>query len=288
MHFPKKICNILLTCLFALSLSAQDDSLDLAMKHPGPVSELKISIGYTSNVLSAGRDFEVPQYGIFPSVRYYHKSGFTAGISGSWLEKADPQYSITNLSAGYTAMLNDTWMLDLTYTHSIYNPDSNALLTNSIAGSVLYSIKWFNAGIDYSYLFGSDESGHQLGLSTGGFFHKNTKGIISGISIAPAITGVMGTSNMTVYNLPLRQYKLGTGETWQRLLERTRNRRNNTEGTENAFGWLNTELSLPVSISTGRFSLLVSCTYSIPRQFEGETEKPEAKGFFSSVLTFTL
>lgn len=292
MLISKKNLIILITSFFPLSLFAQEDTFDLKAAldflDPEPVSELKIGIGYMSNTLSAGRDFGIPQYGIFPSIHYYHKSGLTAGISGVWLEKADPKYSITNLSAGYSAILNDEWLLDFTYTHSIYNPDSNAVLANAISGSTLYAKNWFNAGLDYSYLFGTDEVGHQLVLSIGGFIHKSTKGIISGISIAPTITGVMGTTNMTVYNLPLRQYQLGTGESWQQFRERVRNRRNSRDDSGNSFGWLNTEISLPVSFKAGKFSLTVSYTYSTPRQFEGETEEPEAKGFFSSVLTFTL
>jgi hypothetical protein len=41
-----------------------------------PQSELVVRVGFDSRVLVAGRDWDIEQYAIMPSMMYFHKSGF--------------------------------------------------------------------------------------------------------------------------------------------------------------------------------------------------------------------
>ena len=89
--------SLLLDELDSLSIFALLDSI---LNSDYRQSQLALRIGFTSDVVNAGRDLGANQQGLTPGVSYYHKSGLFASAIGYWNSQFDPKYNLTVLSAG--------------------------------------------------------------------------------------------------------------------------------------------------------------------------------------------
>ena len=141
-------------------------------------SQITLRLSYSSDVSSAGRDFNINQNGFTPTISYYHKSGAFAEVGGNVYSDLDPSYSFTTLTGGYSGFLGEKWSYLISYDHFFYNessPVQNDLtddslifeitdfndLTNSINLSGYYEWKPFTFGLDYSFLFG-ESTAHRI------------------------------------------------------------------------------------------------------------------------------
>ncbi|MEM7549744.1 MAG: hypothetical protein AAF363_08720 [Bacteroidota bacterium] len=136
-------------------------------------SQLTLRLSYSTDVSSAGRDFNINQNGFIPTISYYHKSGVFAEVSGNIYSDLEPSYSFTTVTTGYSGFIGEKWSYLISYDHFFYNESSSESvvpridslsfevpefndLTNSINLSTYYEWKPFTLGIDYSFLFGSN------------------------------------------------------------------------------------------------------------------------------------
>lgn len=266
------------------------------MKQPVPASTdsaysfLKVGVGYVSNVLVAGRNYGVKQYGLIPTVEYNHKSGWYAGYSGSVLSKNQPAYAASALYTGFANGIGNNWWYDLAYSHTFFSSDSNNIINNSISGLLSYTKNWFLASVKYSFLFG-EETAHEVIANIGGYWQKENMGFTDVIAFSPAIATVFGTTNVPFQKLTVAQYKLGTGESWQqfkaRVAARRTNRRNSGTYT-NEFGLMNVDITIPVSIAVKNLRCMLSYNYAIPVKLPSEETKPAAQGYFSLGVVYLI
>lgn len=177
-------------------------TLDLA-----PRSELNIRAGFTTNVTSAGRDYEINQSGISPGISYYHKSGFYGDLAGYWNSGTDPRYNPTVLSAGYLGTFNNPkWSYSLDAERWFYNPkdSSDNPLTYSIGGSISYDFKWGFTSVDYSFLFG-EETANRIIPNITGSIDLGKWWIFQNIKLYPSVSVMIGNSDITQLRITNRQ-----------------------------------------------------------------------------------
>jgi hypothetical protein len=164
-------------------------------------SELNIRLGYTSNVLNAGRNYGINQHGLSPGVSFYHKSGFYSDIAGFWNSDYEPSYNLTMATIGYMGTIKNTFTYTGSYERWIYNisEDESEFITlrNSAGASFGADFKWIFGNIDYSFLFG-DETAHRVIGSVAGRIRWRNVLFLDAITIYPTISALFGNETVTI------------------------------------------------------------------------------------------
>ncbi|WP_436516702.1 hypothetical protein [Ekhidna sp. To15] len=310
-----------------------------------PASELNIRLGFTTNVTSAGRDYNISQSGISPGISYYHKSGFYTDLAGYWNSGVDPNYNPTVLSIGYLGNFkNPKWSYSVDAEKWFYNPkdSSDNPLTSSLGASISYDFKWGFGSVDYSFLFG-EEAANRIITNLSGNINLGKWWIFKSINLYPTANMMIGNSDITQLRITNQQVSEQTANKIKRLesfanltdkqkallgiliwrafennsiSQQTRNQllfdlRNSSnlspqdrlalqtianegysiaeEVNSNAFGVLNYAFTLPLSLSTNRFYILLSYTYSIPVQLPGEELIAiDPIGYFGASISYRI
>ena len=172
-----------------------------------PASELNIRAGFTTNVTSAGRDYDLSQNGFSPGISYYHKSGMYGDLAGYWNSGMKPNYNPTVLSAGYLGTFkNPKWSYSVDAERWFYNPkdSSENPLTYSAGGSLSYDFKVGYASVDYSFLFG-EETANRIITNLTGTINLGKWWIFKTISLYPTINMMAGNSDITQLRITNRQ-----------------------------------------------------------------------------------
>jgi hypothetical protein len=172
-----------------------------------PKSELNIRAGFTTNVTSAGRDYDLSQSGVSPGISYYHKSGFYSDLAGYWNSGVEPNYNPTVLSMGYLGSFkNPKWNYSIDAERWFYNPrdSSDNPLTYSAGGSLSYDFKWGFASIDYSFLFG-EETANRIIPNITGSINLGKWWIFKSIKLYPSVSMMIGDSDITQLRISNRQ-----------------------------------------------------------------------------------
>lgn len=172
-----------------------------------PASELNIRVGFTTNVTSAGRDYDLSQSGFSPGISYYHKSGMYGDLAGYWNSGVEPNYNPTVLSGGYLGTFkNPKWSYSVDAERWFYNPkdSSENPLTYSAGGSLSYDFKVGYASVDYSFLFG-EETSNRIITNLTGTINLGKWWIFKTISLYPTINMMAGNSDITQLRITNRQ-----------------------------------------------------------------------------------
>ncbi len=195
-----------------------------------PSSELNIRFGFTTNVTSAGRDYDISQSGFSPAISYYHKSGFYADLAGYINNGIEPSYNPTVLSLGYLdAFKNPKWSYSLDAERWFYNPkdSSNNSLFYSMGGSLSYDFTFGFASVDYSFLFG-EETANRIITNLSGKISLNKWWIFEDIKLYPSFGMMIGDSDITLLRITERQVgqqnadRLSSLESFEDLTENQR------------------------------------------------------------------
>ena len=284
-------------------------------------SEFNFRLAYNSNILSAGRNYDLDQQSVSPGIAYYDKTGLWADISGYWNNNTDPNYSLTILSGGYLDQFSSNWSYGVTYERWLLNGDA-ITFENTLGVSSTYQLGPISFSGDYSFLFGNGTANRIIGTLSGNLRFKKWW-IFDRVRINPSANIILGngvvttfspSTNETANNLLLlsqlteedltetlailvrseritgtearriRNGLLGlTDEQYEALLEAAF-----IEENEDVFGLLNYSFSLPVSFYAKRFFVLLAYTYSIPVQLPGETIEFDPIGYFSVAFNYRL
>ncbi|MEO9869534.1 TorF family putative porin [Ekhidna sp.] len=172
-----------------------------------PTSELNVRIGFTSNVTSSGRDYNLNQTGISPGISYYHKSGIYSDVAGYWNSGADPNYNPTVLSVGYLGTFkNPKWSYSVDGERWFYNPtdSSENPLKHSFGTSISYDFKIGFASIDYSFLFG-ETTANRIITNLSGSIDLGKWWVFKSISLFPSVSTIVGNSDITQLRISNRQ-----------------------------------------------------------------------------------
>jgi hypothetical protein len=290
------------------------------------VSALSFRAGYISRIVTAGRTYGFSQYGMVPSVRYYHHTGIQAGITGYWSSEFDPNYYLTNLSGGYMRTVGKHWSFIASHDFYFYNDTLNSHAFNkSVQASALYHTRFSDAGIEYGFLYG-DENAHRLTATANGRIKLRTNGFINAIVLMPGASLQWGNANIYY----LRQPRSAAAELYQvvkenkfprltlrnyatlvyllemnrlnaaRMLLESRGYTNEQMRVmrdayyngqikeDNVFGFMNYVLSIPVMMSHNHWTFTLNYTYNIPVSLPGEKFEYDANGYFSASMGYLV
>jgi len=245
-------------------------------------SSLVFRLGYTSQVQTAGRTFDVYQYGLSPGITYYHKSGFYGEITGYWNSDMAPKYNLTVLTAGYMgglgSYLNVAASYDYLWYHEGDEPEFTSSFDHSLTSSLFLDINHFIGGVDYMFLFG-EEQAHRITPYLGGQIDWYDAGFLDRIGLFPSASLTLGNANIVNYRFrysdsPFRCLR------WPGLCL--------IEESRNEFGLMNYQLALPVSFSVDNFTLMLQYSHNFPVPLPGETVNLDNFGFFSAYLLYSI
>jgi len=282
-------------------ISLIQDILDQDYLH----SQLTLRLGYTSDILNAGRNFGVSQFGLSAGVSYYHKSGVFADISGYYNSDLQPKYNTTVISAGYMGSIGKQWSYILSYDHFFYRQQTNTdfpieyPLTNSANGSMYIQLKKWSLGFDYSFLFGS-ETAHRIRNNISYSFSLGKLKKIDRIAFTPNLSLLLGNANITttVFNRETAKAKaqelidqIGRANFLYLFYnERERLKELLSEiKTTNSFGVMNYSLYLPLSVTIKQTTFLVSYSLNFPVALPGEEGvDTSVNGYLSASILFNF
>jgi hypothetical protein len=253
-------------------------------------SFVQIGVSFSSRALSSGRDFGVKQYIISPSINYNHKSGFYTSVTGNILSDASPAYNLTTIGLGYENSINKKWNYAIAYSRNIFNPDTVGLIKNNINTSLRFGVKYFNASLQYSYLFGNERA-HRITTGANADFYKTCSRIIDNISFIPGVLVTFGTANIPFNTFSSSQFQKGTGVSWQQWkIQRLRSRLGtSTTSKEQTFGLMNIDLIAPITIDIKNVQIGINYNYAIPQKLsEEDVDEINPSNYFGISLGYTI
>lgn len=234
-------------------------------------SQLAVRVGYNSNVFSVGRTLGIEQFGLSPSVSYYHKSGAYADVTGYWSKDFEPAYYLTILSAGYLHTFSKYFSVIGNYDRYIYNTsidDQYISFKNTLSVTPYFDYKFLSLRTDYSFYFGN-QTAHRIMPSLSLNAVKRKFIGIDKISFSPGFYLLLGNEKST-------EIVPDNSPEGYSLVEK------------NVFGIMNYAFTAPVYITHQDFSFFVGYTYSIPKKLSNEIIVPEKSGYISAGITYYI
>ena len=103
---------------------------------------LYASISFDEQAYFSGRNFDIDQFGLAPSLTYLSSGGTYLFASGSYYSELDPAWDLFALGAGQFWSLGSEkqWSVSASYTHSFLGEDSEGLNTHRLSSSVSYKL----------------------------------------------------------------------------------------------------------------------------------------------------
>lgn len=228
---------------------------------------LYTSISYNNNTFFSGRDSGTDQFNIIPQVSYYHSSGFNASISGIYYQEFAPAWDFTSVSVGYfnTFGKSNSFVYNVGYTKFFYSDDFDDF-TNSLDINFGIRNKKRSLGttIVASYLFGTDESYQIVSNSFANITLKRSANFA--IRIRPSINFIIANQSIT----------------FQRLV-RTQIGPRIQVFTQDVFGLLNTQISIPISLTTNAWDVELGYNVNLPKALPNETDLSSTSFFIISL-----
>ena len=274
MHL-KKIMKKILTgvCLLSLThiLIAQDsaDKFEQIEKS----SRLTYSNSYNSHLNFEGRDVFVPQYGINNTLTYQNKNGFRASLGADYWNEFSPRGIAQNtLGIGYEFAATNRLTGSFDYEHWFLNHPNDTIrnaLTNYLSTEWQADFDFIAPHASAAYIFGTEhalyfEFGIKGLLEFDDIFRENQS---DKISFAPDITLVTGTDvQFTTINTVFKTRRKTTATS-------------KTNSNE-IYGLLNTELTLPVTYAQPRWSVTAAYHYAIPHSLGASDIVSPSFGYF--------
>lgn len=275
------------------------DLIDSLISTDFRYSSLILRMGYISNIMNAGRDFGINQYGFSGGLSYYHKTGFFGDITGYWNSDMEPKYNPTIINLGYMGRIVPKWNIITTYEHYFYHVedgDEGAYypLTDALSLTTYFDIKFLSAGFDYTFLFG-EETAHRVRPQIFATIRFPNVGFIDEISLIPSASMLFGNQNI--------YYIDGNYQTLRRLYQRLGRRRFlqlyreypnlitsllPQEGIKDVFGLMNYSFSLPVNLKFGNFSLSTGYFLNIPVALPGENIDTSPNHYFNVMALYFI
>lgn len=267
-------------------------------------SSLLIRTAYTSNIMYAGRDFGISQYGFSAGLSYYHKTGLFADVTTFWNSDYEPHINPTSFSLGYMGSLTRKWGFIASYDHYLYlkndeYEDISYPLTNALNASTYFDFKYFSVGLDYSFLFG-EETAHRLRPNMYGIIRIKNLGFIDEIDIFPSVSMLLGDETLYYLDENYSQIKSVLENYGIDDFNRFRQRRPRLaqyiysnyvtydERSENVFGIMNYSVSLPIMVRIGRFTVSSGYYVNFPVALPGEDIDLSPNNYFNVGLMYTI
>ena len=181
LYLPMRLFSffILLVCWSSLSLAQNQESKELSgidelldelfvvdtLAVLQAYDELKggflyASISFDEQAYFSGRDFDIDQFGLAPSLTYLSSGGTYLFAGGSYYSALDPAWDLFALGAGqfWSLGTKKQWSVSASYTHSFLGEDSEGLNTHRLSSSVSYKLTPLQLNVAGGYIFGADPS----------------------------------------------------------------------------------------------------------------------------------
>lgn len=226
---------------------------------------LYTSFVLNSNTYFTGRDSGIDQLNFTPQISYYHPSGFNISLSGLYYEEFTPNWDFTSVYLGYFKNIGKKEFLhfSLGYSHYFFS-DGSSTFTNSLDGNI--GIKNLNRTIGVnvyaSYLFGDDTAFQLIPSIYAKVSLLKDEGFT--LKFKPQVNAIIAQQTMA--------------------LEELNNQTNENELVNyDIFNLLNTELRLPIILTTKSWNVDLGYNINFPNPVATETDLKTNGYFYFSV-----
>lgn len=229
------------------------------------------NFSFNSNTFFSGRDSGINQYNIVPQISYYSASGFNISVSGIYYETFEPNWDFTNVSVGYynTIGKKNLFNYNIGYTRYFFSNGWDTF-TNSIdlTLGVRNKKRTFGTKLNTSYLFGTDQS-FQI------------------VSRSYANLTIAKEKNYTLKFRPQIGFLIAQQTTALEQLN-TIDDITTTEYIYNdIFDLLNTQLNIPLNLSTKSWDFEIGYNINFPSRVETEPEL-KTTGFINVSIGYLI
>ena len=251
----KKIFSLIMFLLFLQILSAQDDADKFGVVEKS--THLTYSSNYNSRLNFEGRDVIVPQYAINNTLTFHTKEGLHASFAADYWSQFSPRgISQNTLGVGYEFAANKWLTGSFDYEHWFINHPNDTLrnaLTNYLTTEWQADFDFIAPHASAAYIFGTEkayniEFGVKGLIEFDDIFREDQS---DKISFAPDITLMTGTDiQFTTINTVVKTKRKTTTSS--------------KTSSNDVYGLLNTELTLPVTYARPRWSVTAEYHYAVP------------------------
>jgi hypothetical protein len=284
MKTMRHVVILILLLMNGLSVWSQTDRLDSLLRDilgddrelmqflnpPSSYCYLYGGIAGDNKTYYAGRELGDDMYSLNGNLYFFHSKGFFIGASGSWYSELGPGYNTTVLSAGINTPLNKkkSLLFRASYSRYLYNnsdPETEYVYTNSLGTGLSLRNNWIGGRLSINILFGKD-----FGMNlTPGIFSRITLvkfGKYNKIRLEPEILAFIGSETV--------EYETNSGQQpdSQSLYV-----------TEDAYGLLNTQFTMPVCIYLGDFDFELGYSVNMPVTQDENITYPVSSFFSFSI-----
>lgn len=210
---------------------------------------LYTSINYSNKTYFAGRDLGIDQYNLTPQVFYLNSKGLMFGASGVIYNGLKPKWNTTELTVGYSHSFGKLKNLMYKASFSRYffaKQDSVTSSFNKAIGTgISFRKKWFGTRLDGSLLFGNEKSvqiNYDIYLDIPLIKIDN----LDKLSLKPELSLYFGNEStiiLTTVGVMKRQ----------------------VYNYSNVYGWMNSELSIPLIFNYHNFDFEAGYNINFPR-----------------------
>jgi hypothetical protein len=214
-------------------------------------TRLAVSTGYSSHTSYRGRDNGVPQQMIAPSVAFHHSSGLGVEVSTYWLDQTPKRWDDVAASLTYEFTAGSIVGGELSYSHFWFSDSSlssKSVFKNAFGASL--SLNWPVVSFSVEGDLATGEASEFTFAVSASHEFEIPLTLYKRILIDPTMTAVIGEQNSTLTTLrkgPKGKRVVGV-----------------QTQTNNTFGILDYEASLPITIDLGPITLSPSLTYVVP------------------------
>lgn len=287
------ILIILLFCIFGLKAHSQEDRIDsllnILLFEDEDVLDLVNStekfqflytrVSYDTRTFFAGRDIGLDQYNMSGQVSWFHSSGISLGAAAVYYSAMDPKINTVLLMAGYSGHFtkkSPDYRFRLSYDRFFF-PTSDTLISSKFNSSASAGItidkKIAGTRLDYSLLMGK-EYNSQLSWDIYGRFVLHKFGKYDRIKFEPEVSFYAGNDQTII-----SQLGVVPGSKPQKFTV--------TQSEQINFGWMNTELKLPLSVGYKNFDFEFGYNLNFPRSIV-TNEKLESTSFFNFSIGYLI
>ena len=210
---------------------------------------LYTSVNYNNKTYFAGRDLGIDQYNLTPQIFYLNSKGLMFGVSGVIYSGLKPKWNTTEFTVGYSHSFGKMKNMMYKFSYSKYffaKQDSvTPSFNHAIGAGFSFRKKWFGTRLDGSLLLGNEKS-VQINYDIYLNIPLLKIGKLDKLSVKPEISlyfGSEATIILKTIGIMKRQvYYYG-----------------------NAYGWMNSELSIPLIFNYHNFDFEAGYNINFPR-----------------------
>lgn len=256
----------------------QDDGLMEILSSAENFQFLYSRMNYDTKTFFAGRDIGINQYNMTGQISYFHSIGISLGAAAAYYSAMDPRISTVMLMAGYNGKFSKLKALRYRVSYNRYFfPKSNLLASSSfnssLNGGLTFDQKIIGTRVDYSLLMGK-EYGSQVSWDIYGNLNILKFGKFNRIQFEPEVSCYFGSDKTIITQVSIVPGRLPRQYT-------------TSEVEKSKFGWMNTELKLPITISYRSFDFELGYNMNFPRSIVS-TEILKSTSYFNFSVGYAI